>query len=247
MQRTAQRPVIAPASIVLAILATAVALVLPASTAHAANYQFWGYYQLTNGAWVFAQTGPDQTVPKEGSVEGWRWAVSDDSGKNPRMPRVTPAFGDICGTQAAPSGQKHVGVVIDYGRPADGDGKAEPPAPVMKCATVPTAATGSQVLSAVASVRVDKGLVCGINGYPATGCGGQVATLTPEQQAADTPIAALGAAPAPTPTESAVAADVAPAAASTGFTPGIWFGIAAVVLVVAALIYAAMRRRQTQD
>ena len=245
-----QSPVSCALAVLVATGAFVAALVLPAGSAQAANYQFWGYYQLTNGTWAFAQTGPDQTTPKDGAVEGWRWAVSDDSGKNPRTPRLTPAFADVCGTTAAPAGQKHVAVVVDYGREADGDGKTPPPQPLAKCATVPTAATGSQVLSAVTTVRVEKGLVCGIGGYPATGCGGQVATLTPEQAAGDTPIQALGAS-APTATDtaapiSAPAVDNTAATSSSGLSAGAWVAIVVAVLVIAAIAYAAYRRRQTQ-
>ena len=174
----------------LAVLGALAALtlgLLTASPAQAANYQYWGYYQLANGAWTFAQKGPAETTPAEGSVEGWRWAITEESGTPPRNPRVTPAFDDVCGSAAAESGKKRVAVVIDYGRDVDGDG-ATPPKPVTKCATVPTAATGAEVLAAVATVRNgDGGLVCGIDNYPASGCGGQVATLIPMRRRPPTP------------------------------------------------------------
>ena len=152
---------------------------LTAAPAHAATFQYWGYYQLTNGAWVFAQKGSGETNPADGSVEGWRWAIAEESGTPPRTPRVTPTFGQVCDATDAQSGMKRVAVVLDYGRAVDGDGTSTPPDVAAECAVVPTAATGAEVLAAVAAVRNGTtGLVCGINGYPATGCGGAVASLT---------------------------------------------------------------------
>ena len=85
---------------VLAILSAIAALtigLLTALPARAANYQYWGYYQLANGAWTFAQKGPAETNPADGSVEGWRWAITEESGTPPRNPRVTPAFNNVWG------------------------------------------------------------------------------------------------------------------------------------------------------
>ena len=240
---------------VLAILSAIAALTigtLTASPAQAANYQYWGYYQLANGAWTFAQKGPAETNPADASVEGWRWAITEESGTPPRNPRVTPTFEQVCGTAAAESGMKRVGVVIDYGRPVDGDGGATPPGVVAECAVVPTAATGAEVLAAVATVRNgDGGLICGIDNYPASGCGGQVATLTPEQQAADTP--ATLAAPSATPGAGTSTATetagplIAPAPTSTTTSSGVpvvvWVGLVILLLGVAALVWSAMRRR----
>ncbi|MBK8757202.1 MAG: hypothetical protein IPM08_08785 [Actinomycetales bacterium] len=219
------------AGVVLALLALVAG---PALVAQAANYQFWGYWQLTSGSWAFAQNGPDQTVPADGSVEGWRFAVDDGSGT--RKPRVTPTFDQVCAATPAESGKKRVAVVIDAGREADGDGTAKPPAPVVGCAKVATTATGSQVLAAVSTVRVDKGMVCGINGYPAAGCGGEVATLSEAQKAADTPIAFA------TPTPSATNAA---AGSSSGFpvTAVVVVGLAALIV----LVVARMRSRSTTE
>jgi hypothetical protein len=235
------------------LLALALGL-LTAAPAQAATYQYWGYYQLTNGTWTFAQKGPADTNPADGSVEGWRWAITEESGTPPRNPRVTPAFDNVCGSAAPESGKKRVAVVIDYGRDVDGDG-ATPPKPVAKCATVPTAATGAEVLAAVATVRNgDGGLVCGIDNYPATGCGGQVATLSDAQKATDTPVTVLGAA-APSPTPGAASATpmetagplIAPAPTSntsSGVPAAVWVGLVILLLGVAALVWSAMRRRR---
>ena len=117
-----------------------------------------------------------------------------------------------------------------------GDGTAKPPAPVVGCAKVATTATGSQVLAAVSTVRVDKSMVCGINGYPAAGCGGEVATLSDAQKAADSPIAFA----TPTPSTSASAAG-----SSSSFPLPAVLGVA--VLALVGLLVARMRGRSTNE
>ena len=219
---------------VLGLLVGLLAAVLgPAGPANAAAYRYWGYYQLNGATWSFATKGPAQTNPADGSVEGWRFALSGEN--DARMPRATPTFDQICGHTAASSGQKRVAVVIDYGRQADNAENAEPPAAAGRCAVVATSATGLEVLSKVADVRTDKGLVCGVDDYPATGCGDQVKTLPAEAKAADTPVRLeLPASKKPS----------APAAEDESHT-GSYVGIAIAVLAVSAVVVAALRRRRT--
>jgi len=81
----------APLRVVLAALVAACLSALTIAPAHAAAYRYWGFYQLSDGAWTFAQKGPDQTVPKDGSVEGWRFAVADEA--STRYPRAVLTFG----------------------------------------------------------------------------------------------------------------------------------------------------------
>ena len=254
----------------LTTLGVVAAVLVPASSASAANYQYWGYYQLTNNAWAFSQKGPAETTPAEGSVEGWRWAIDDGTGATPRTPRAVVTFATVCGQVPAADGKKRVAVVVDYGRAADGDPATTPPQPTADCAVVPTAATGAEVLASVASVRNDTGgLVCGINDYPATGCGGQVATLTDAQKAADasvtigttatpqlggsTTTSGLGTATV-TPGTAAGSGSTAgplgpvataPTASSSGVPAVVWVGLAILVLGALALAYSAYRRRQT--
>ncbi|MEI2732357.1 MAG: SCO2322 family protein [Dermatophilaceae bacterium] len=229
--RRALRARVAPAL----LLALVAALVGPALNARADNYRYWGYWQLASGAWSFAQKGPAQTVPADASVEGWRFAVDDGSGG--RTPRVTPTFEQLCASTASASGKKRVGVVVDPGRTVDAETGASVPIPSGTCVVVATEATGSDVLAAAAATRVDKGLVCGIAGYPATGCGGQVAALTDAQKAPDTAVTLAAATP------SATAAP-APAATTSSSPVGlIVLGIAA--LLFAVLVAVAVRRRRT--
>ena len=153
-------------------------MLLIVTPANAAAFSYWGYYQWQDNAWVFGQAAPDQTTPAEGSVEGWRFAVTDE--QSVRQPRAAGDFDAICGDTEAGSGEKRVAVVIDYGTPEDNADGAEPPAARGECAVVPTDATGSVVLSAVAEVRVDENaFVCGLDGWPSTGCGDPVEGAAP--------------------------------------------------------------------
>jgi hypothetical protein len=143
------------------IVGLVVALAVPASADATA---FWGYWQAGGSKWAFAQTGPASTHPKDGAVEGWRFARS--SGDSGTPPRVAPVFAKICGSTAATTGAKRVAVVIDYGAAADAPSGAAPPVAKSACAVVPQNATGSDVLAKVAGPRADKsGLICAIDAF----------------------------------------------------------------------------------
>ena len=215
----------------VALLAALFTALAPAGAAHAAAYRYWGYYHLQSGKWAFAQTGPDKVTPKDGAVEGWRFAVGDES--STRLPRATPSFEDICGATPAVAGKKRVGLVLDYGRPADAE-TGTPPAPAARCAVVDPQATGAEVLAAVASVRADKGLTCAIDNWPATGCGGEVKTVSAAAKAADTPVTIAAAKKADAP---------AAAKADSGTSTGTLLLIGVIVLVVLLVGGVAIRRR----
>ena len=172
------RTTVRRAAISAAGAAAALAVAVPL-TAHAQDdvFRFWGYYQWTDDAWTFAQTGPADAAPADGAVEGWRYAVA---GAEPRFPRADGDFELICGSTDADAGEKRVAVVIDYGTEADSEDGAEPPAAQGACAVVDDDATGADVLADVTEVRVDdSGLTCGLGGYPQQGCGGPVSTPAP--------------------------------------------------------------------
>jgi hypothetical protein len=160
------------ATLLLAGLLAPLVLLLGAGTADAADgYKYWNYFHVTGGKYVFAKTGPGGYTPKDGSVEAYRYGLSSTAkGILPRTAATTYTAADICtGTKAA-SGQKRVGVLIDYGTAADADQGTTVPKPRAACAVVPTNANGLQVLDKVAKVRVEKQLTCGIDGYPVRTC-----------------------------------------------------------------------------
>lgn len=211
--------------LVSALVAAALSL-LTIAPAHAAAYRFWGLYELSGGTWTFLSVGVEEHVPADGSVQGVRYAVGDES--VPRLPRATPTFDQICGATDALPGTKRVGLVVDFGRPADAEDGATPPESKAYCAVTPTDAKLVDVLRSVGELRMDKGLVCGIAGYPASGCGGPVAEVSADAAAADTPITLAGlagATPSPSvseasPTSSTPSAAGTPSPAGTAGTPG---------------------------
>ena len=148
--------------------------------------------------WAFASTGGDGYKPADGAVEGWRYAVADETAA--RYPRAKADFGVVCDGTPAQDGKKRVAVYLDSGVAAEAPAGSTPPAPEAACVVLAKSATGADALAAADSVRAQKGLVCGIGGYPASGCGGEVkkppAVPSPEPKVA---FAIAGATPTPTP------------------------------------------------
>ena len=104
------------------------------------------------------------------------------------------------------------------------------------------------MLATAGDVRVEKGLVCGVAGYPGSDCGGAVKEVTPEAKAADQPvtIAAPGASPtaAATPSGSAsTAGDVAAAPASSSTSGSTTAYVIGGLLLLALVAYLLVRGR----
>jgi hypothetical protein len=90
--------------------------------------------------------------------------------------KFSPNFAKICGGTKAMSGMKRIGVVIDFG-PSYLAPKGEAPKKIITaCADVKMNAVGSDILAKVAKLRSNKGLICGINAYPAKECGAPIDT-----------------------------------------------------------------------
>jgi hypothetical protein len=231
------------------VLAAVVAACLSALTlapAHAAAYRYWGFYELTGGTWAYAQKGPDQTVPKDGAVDGWRFAVADES--STRYPRAVLTFDQVCGSTPAEAGKKRVGLVVDFGRPADAADGATPPEPKALCAVVATDATSAAVLATAGDVRTEKGLVCGVAGYPTSDCGGAVKEVSPEAKAADQPVT-VAAPRATSATTPATGTDVAAAqtAGTSGGSVAAYVIAGLVLLALIAYLLVRSRSRARQD
>lgn len=164
-----------PVRIVLALLLAATFAALTIAPAQAVAYRYWGFYQLTDGKWSFAQKGSDQVTPADGSVDGWRFAINEASAS--RLPRAVADFGQICAQTPAQQGKKRVGLVIDFGRAADNADPAKgagAPTPKAVCAVVAADANSTEVLKAASDLRTEKGLICAVDGYPAAGCGAEI-------------------------------------------------------------------------
>jgi hypothetical protein len=198
-----------PAAAVLLLLAVA-------APAHATGYRYWSYWLRSGGSWTYAQTGPAMHVPADGSVEGWRFAVSKDAAATAVQPRGTADFARICADRPAVAGRKRVALLIDPGTPADSPDGPPPPAARTACAQVPPDASSADALAAVAKpLRYDSaGILCAISGYPAAGCGDQVS-----------------------------AAKSAPKSPHNGPSLGLFAGAAAVAALAVAAVWQSRRRR----
>ncbi|MER8233582.1 SCO2322 family protein [Streptomyces sp. NPDC094049] len=204
-----------------------------AAPAQAAGYRYWSFWQSDGGKpWAYATQGPATARPADGDVIGFRFAVSSGTDDTSR-PSAAPDFAGICGAKAAGDGAKRVAVVVDSGGPRDAPpGETPPPQPVTTgCAEVRRDATAAEALAAVAApLRYDSAaMICGIAGYPARGCGEQVA-----EQAGD---------PSATPGATATAAPAA-SSGSEGGGPslGVLAGGAAVLALGGAAIWKARHR-----
>lgn len=164
-----RRVVGAVCSLLVALIAT-VGLSAPA---HAeGGYRYWNYFHLEDGAWAFSQVGPAEYQPEDGAVEGFRFGTSTMSqGIEPRADLDEVNFDTVCSGVEAAAGEKRVAVLLDYGTD---EGVGTPPEPRAECAVVAADATTQDVLGEIADLRLEKGMVCGIDGHPATGCGDPV-------------------------------------------------------------------------
>ncbi|ANP54745.1 hypothetical protein J2Z21_001615 [Streptomyces griseochromogenes] len=155
-----------------ALLVAAFVLVAGAAQAQAAAYRYWSFWERDGGRWTYATEGPSTARPDDGAVQGFRFAVSEDSADASR-PRGTADFATICAGTPAKPGTKRVALVIDPGTEADAPSGETPPTRRTACARVAPDATTAEALAKVADpLRYDtNALLCAISGYPRKGCG----------------------------------------------------------------------------
>ncbi|MGC0382324.1 SCO2322 family protein [Streptomyces sp. SAI-129] len=160
---------------VVLFLLAAFLLIGTAGQAQAAGYRYWSFWDRDGGKWVYATQGPSLVRPSDGDVQGFRFAVSEDSG-DAAQPRGTADFASICAKTPAEDGSKRVALVLDFGTGPDAPSGETPPAPRTACARVSPDATTADALAAVADpLRYNtNALLCAIAGYPKSGCGEQV-------------------------------------------------------------------------
>jgi hypothetical protein len=199
-------------------LAPLLLLLGTAGQAEAVGYRYWSFWERGDGHWTYATQGPSTARPADGDVQGFRFAVSEDSG-DATKPRGAADFDAICGGTPARAGQKRVALVIDFGTASDAPSGETPPPARTACARIPGDATTADALAAVAKpLRYDtNALLCAIAGYPHKGCGEQVAAKT----------------------------DPAPAKSEPDHGPsvGVLAGAAAVAALGGAALWQARRRR----
>lgn len=196
----------AGAVLALAVLACCLVINLSAGRAEASTaYRYWAFYVASGSSWNYSSRGPVAEHPADGEVQGWRFAVQADTNGELR-PRETPNFQQLCGSTPPIDGKLRVGIVLDFGTPADAPPNEKPPAQIVTgCVQVASGASGADVLQAAVGaghLRIgNTGLVCGIDGYPKTECAPAVdisrTTTTP---------AATSTSPAAAPVKSTAAA-----------------------------------------
>lgn len=225
-------------------LALLLALAFAASGARSASaaedgYRYWGYYQGNADSWTFAQKGAAETVPADGSVEGWRYALAGPN--DSKLPRAAGDFNTICAAANPAQGLKRVAVVIDQGTPADAPEGATPDGKVTgTCVIADEQATGADLLAMMADVRVENGMTCGVNGYPATGCGADKVTID-QPAPADAPVELT--VQEPSGQVGGFQEPPAPTTAPSNDSAGPWIigGVLVAFLVIAGLLLARQR------
>ncbi|EXU69567.1 hypothetical protein Z951_03395 [Streptomyces sp. PRh5] len=215
----------AVASVLPVVALLAMACAAPAQAAD--GYRYWSFWQRggDGGSWSYATQGPSSARPGDGDMIGFRFAVSEDSDDATR-PRGMADFAAVCADTPATDGTKRVAVVIDFGTATDAPDRRTPPAPRTECARVGEDASAGEALAAVAKpLRYNSAaLLCAISGYPETGCGDKVSTSV------DAHAAPKG--------DGGKAGD-----GGSGPSAGLIGGLAAVVLLGAAAVWQARRRR----
>lgn len=220
----------------LLVVLGAVLAVLGTGTAQAAGYRYWSFWEGSGSGWAYATQGPSLARPDDGSVQGFRFAVSADS-QDAAKPRRSPDFGAICAGTPARDNAKRIALVIDSGTAADAPQGETPPALRTACARVPKDASSAEALASVAKpLRYGSdALLCAISGYPVAGCGEQVSGTTGTESGRAT---AAPSAPA-----SASSAAARSGGSGGGPSAGVLFGVGAVLLLGIAAVAQARRRR----
>ncbi|WAZ27072.1 SCO2322 family protein [Streptomyces cinnabarinus] len=175
-----------------ALLLTALSLGT-AAPAQAATYRYWSFWDRDGSTWTYATQGPSVSVPSDGEVKGFRFALSEDSA-DASQPRGTATFGTICARTPARDGQKRVALVLDFGTPKDAPSGETPPKLRTACAQVAEDATTAEALAEVAKpLRYDSSaLLCAIEGYPGAGCGDEISKPAAKSAKSDDDSPSLG-------------------------------------------------------
>ncbi|MET9388901.1 SCO2322 family protein [Streptomyces sp. NPDC006624] len=208
------------------LLLASLLLLAGAGQAQAAGYRYWSFWERDGDRWVYATQGPGTTRPSDGDVQGFRFAVSEDTADAAR-PRPAADFDAICARTPSRDGAKRVALVIDFGTRRDAARGETPPPARTACARVAPDATTADALAAVAKpLRYDtNALLCAIAGYPEQGCGEQLSG------------------------EETPKADTAHEESSgdDGPSVGLVAGVAVVVLLGGAAIWQVRRRARGQS
>ena len=213
----------ASAATVLGVLVGLGGLAVSVATAPAAQattYRYWTYWSGERPAgpatWTFSSRGPASDVVTDGTVLGWRFAVTSQAGST--QPRQSAGLADLCPALVEPvTGRTRVALVVDYGTQVDAPAGQTPPlsgSVRVECLTFASGArvTGVTVLDeAGVTVRTENGLLCALDSYPRGECAPVVSTSRPSASASRTPTRTAS----PRPSTSATDRSATPTASST--------------------------------
>ncbi|WP_436736692.1 SCO2322 family protein [Streptomyces sp. BBFR102] len=227
--RTARGPLRAGSALLLGLLLA----VLVTAPAQAAGYRYWSFWEREGSTWNYATQGPAQLRPDDGSVLGFRFAVSAEADAS-AAPRSKAGFAEVCAGTEERDGRKRIALVIDFGTAADAPRGERPPKARTVCAGVSEDASAADALAAVAPpLRYDSSaLLCAVAGYPGTGCGEQVPG-SGEPSAEESSDTAAGS-------EQSGSAS---ASGSDGPSAGLLVGAGAVAVLGVAALWQSRRRR----
>lgn len=76
----------------LTTLLAASAVLFGAGGAEAAGYRYWSFWEANGKDWAYATQGPALLRPDDGTVQGFRFSVSEDSA-DADQPRRAPTSG----------------------------------------------------------------------------------------------------------------------------------------------------------
>ena len=169
-----------------------------AAPVQASEFRYWTYWTTTSQDWAFSSLGPAFRPADESTVEGWRLAVTSVDATTPPRVEVADVYDRACGDVAPQDGILRIAVVLDYGTATDAPAGETPPSLVIACAEVPDGATGFDALKSITDIRSERGFVCGLSGYPATGCGRD--TVEPRIEPSAKPTPSSRESPSSTPT-----------------------------------------------
>lgn len=215
----------------LASPATAAQPAALSAQASSDTYVYWSYWDgEANGNWKSSTVGAGSVTPSDGDVIGWRFGAGEAPGIS-QPPRVSANFDEICKATPIQAGKKRVGLVVDYGTSAIAPSGQTVPTPSVICQTAAPTDTALQVTSTAVAVRTAPDtMVCGINNYPASGCGYPVAAAVATQ---DETLASSS------PSASAQAESSGPGNNPTGIAIGVFV---IVVLAIGALVMSRRKR-----
>jgi hypothetical protein len=162
-----------------ALVAALVAVVFgPAAPGSATTYyDYWGYWHKPPGAtsWQYSKVGAGGYYVKPGTqVEGWRFGTGTASQNDPKPRPAGVSYDDYCAGHDTGATYR-VLLIVDYGTQS-----GAPAGPVYSCYGWDSEKSGQTVLTQQHSERDSGGLICGIDGYPKSGCGEVVSSPAPK-------------------------------------------------------------------